>query len=112
MADDLPSIDEVRPEVRRFAQYMEAVLRAHDDKGGWRHMDPMWLASRAVEECGELVRSLRERNFASDPRSMLEAVDVANMAMMVWDVLRSEKARSLAIDEHMDARGERSGSDV
>lgn len=76
---------ELRPEVAAFAQLMEQKLRENDHKGGWADDPASALVERVVEEAAELAEEW------GSPRpsfyTVWEAVDVANMAMMVADVL-------------------------
>lgn len=105
-----------RPEVVAFADAMESKLRDNDGKGGWKDCAPHWLMMRVVEEAAELLEELDPGTRASaqfyaasrmlsaaceelnqfgpylktkgDPMRVLgEAVDVANFAMMVADVI-------------------------
>jgi hypothetical protein len=119
----------LRPEVRRFAELMEAKLRENDYKGkrGWRRDGVQALLYRLCEETAELVASFsadkRDQSFraliiaehhlcaaasalknytptlttnfrgiARTKASVDEAVDVANFAMMVVDVLEDLSA--------------------
>jgi NTP pyrophosphatase (non-canonical NTP hydrolase) len=105
----------MRPEVRAFAEAMEEKLRANDYKGGWKDVRPHSLMGRIIEEVAELLRELRTDDRAAQDfaiaahhldcaaRVLLEwgpylkttgtkgvrgeAADVANMAMMLADVL-------------------------
>ena len=86
--------------VSRFANEMERVLQTHDDEKGTQG----WLDDSTVEslletltgEYNELVRAFNDCNEA---QVMSEAVDVANLAMMVYDRIR---VRSLSADESED----------
>ena len=70
-----------------FAGLMEKQLLDNAHKGTWDNIDPLWLYAKLVEEVGELSRAIRD---SSHIPSMIvhEAVDVANMAMMIADVFR------------------------
>lgn len=72
----------MRREVRLFAQMMERKLSKNDHKSGWHSADPYMMLSRLEEEVGELRCALLEGEGAAD-----EAVDVANFAMMIADVV-------------------------
>ncbi len=81
---------ELRPEVRAFAELMERVLRANDRKGGWKHMKPPALLRRLDEEVAELHGAV---NIPRQPLTPIEhtwvareAADVANFAMFIADV--------------------------
>lgn len=79
----------IRDPLREFAEAQEVTLREHDwDRGrlGWRTSDMDFLLHRLKEEVAELEQAI------ANPRDcygiMREAVDVANFAMMIWDVAR------------------------
>lgn len=106
----------LRPVVQWFAEQMELALREHDDKGGWHEDAPHLLLARVLDETSELIDEMSEpgkaaRAFASASwcahsaagalrsfgnfleckgtgETLNEAVDVANMAMMVADHFR------------------------
>ena len=70
-----------RPSVLVFAKRMEQKLKANDHKGGWMGEDPLWLMSRLREECDELEAAvLKGSGYGS------EAADIANFAMMIFEV--------------------------
>ena len=89
------TLADCRPEVRAFALLMERELRKHDYRPGWKGDDPTGLTYRVLEEAHELRRSMLSTGGA--PVHMIghrhkaeiaaDAADVANMAMMVADVL-------------------------
>lgn len=82
----LASARELRPAVLWFAHQMEAKLRENDHKGGW-HQDSEWSPlGRVSEELSELKRAVGDGEAPATVVS--EAVDVANMAMMVADHYR------------------------
>jgi NTP pyrophosphatase (non-canonical NTP hydrolase) len=100
-------VEHLRPEVLAFARLMERELRANDHKPGWKNDRIGQLAPRVVQEADELLRAVRRleerwgehlcggpdrgsvRMSDADMRQSVveEAADVANMAMMVADVL-------------------------
>lgn len=80
----------IRMEVLRFASLMEIVLKDNDHKGGWGNCDIYYLSERIHDEIIELNDALDEllKKERSHPRIMnvrKEAVDVANLAMMIAD---------------------------
>lgn len=107
---------ELRPVVQWFAEQMELKLRENDDKGGWHDDSKHGMLVRVVEELAELVdemypeakarvdfgyavRDLLRAGSTIDrwgpflrcrgsSRTLGEAVDVANMVMMVADFFR------------------------
>jgi len=76
---------EIRSEVRAMARAMEDVLRDNDHKTGWKDDSVDSLIEHLVEESRELVEA---HAAGSTPDKVAkEAIDVANMAMMVVDSL-------------------------
>lgn len=79
-----------RPEVKAFADLMEAQLRANDHKPGWKGEDCWPLMYRMREETLELHEVLMPGSRGDLPawqrRVACEAADVANFAMMIADV--------------------------
>lgn len=120
--------------LERFTSAMRAQLDANAWKGGWKDDAPHHLLSRVCEELAELVETLRSdagkadfcfRVAALDLRraaQMLrtfgafhevtadagdaahEAADVANMAMMVADVLGGLRATESNSEPHGEQR--------
>lgn len=77
-----------RPAVQRFAQAMERKLRQNDDREGWEGCSYFYLLSMMERE----VKEVRESLVDQDPKeAQLEAADVANFAMMIYDNLRRKK---------------------
>lgn len=85
----------LRPAVLRFACAMETKLRKHDsDRGpdGWLDCSRTWLLERIDQERDELARAVETGHRGT---IAAEAVDVANFAMMLFDVLPdADKARA------------------
>jgi NTP pyrophosphatase (non-canonical NTP hydrolase) len=77
--------DEIRPEVMAFAHVMEERLRRNDYKGGWKNCKSDYLIKRLCEEYLELRDAIREKGMWG-PWVRGEAADVANFAMMIWDL--------------------------
>ena len=87
-----------RPEVRAFADLMEAKLRENDHKAGWKGEDASDLFPRIAEEADELWRAMVRHSkrlswgdawvMETDTVERIgrEAADVANFAMMIADV--------------------------
>lgn len=85
----------LRPAVKMFAEAMEKELREHDSiKGeeGWkvdnRHSRRdriIYLFGRLTDEYWELRQEITCHQHDRD-RIRLEAVDVANFAMMIYDL--------------------------
>jgi len=77
-----------RPQVRQFADLMEARLKANDHKAGWRGERLPYLFRRLREETDELFEAMRpsaDWRMASEAVGR-EAADVANFAMMIADI--------------------------
>lgn len=84
----------VRPELTVFVRIMEAKLRANDHKGGWSGNQPTSLLKRLKEEVTELEDEINKPTISAT-RAAFEAVDVANFAMMIVDVLTGGKMATL-----------------
>ncbi len=71
----------LRPAVMAFALAMEATLKQHDGKGGWSADDCSisYLQNKLAEEVAELFRGI-----CANEEPDGEAVDLANLAMMLW----------------------------
>jgi len=80
----VPAVEyKLRPEVGAFAALMEAELRKHDDRPGWKKEDVQWLFGRLKDESVELITAIAKH----EPEAIAkEAADVANFAMMIADV--------------------------
>jgi len=85
----------LRPALTRFSDDMERKLRAHDDDRGdhgWCDESPRWLLERLKDEVLELEYELNRPELLV-PLATEEAVDVANFAMMIHDVLKREETK-------------------
>ena len=71
----------MRTEIVRFAEEMEERLQENDHKHHWSNYTPQQMFERLKEELEELTWA-----FTNEDK-MLECVDVANFAMMIWDLL-------------------------
>lgn len=91
------SIFAIRPVVLRFAfnfaMAMERKLRLNDHKGGWEDLDSETLWDLLMKEVGEL----RDEMMTESQFSQLEAIDVANICMMIWDHYRKSYRKSDSI---------------
>ncbi len=90
--NDCNNFGELRQELVLFANEMEKVLSANDDKKGWKNIPVSELFKKLIEEIGELGHELYGDGVNNDDieDAMKEALDVANMAMMIYDNLRRE----------------------
>lgn len=90
----------MRQQVAAFAGLMERKLQQNDHKGGWTNESIEYLFDRLKQEVGELQKELKgEISGGAKPTNAelasLEAVDVANFAMMIVDKLTGGKLSSL-----------------
>lgn len=74
---------EPRPAVKQFAERMEIKLRARDYKGGWDGCTLERLLAQLEDEENELREAIEAGH---EPEIIEEAVDVANLCMMLADV--------------------------
>lgn len=92
----------IRPEVQRFAELMEKVLRQNDYKGdGHKGLPLDTCMDRLSDEIRELERAAGQ--FYEDPnvpmgeedrkKIITEAVDVANFCMMLIEGLPKETGK-------------------
>lgn len=106
-----------RPEVRRFAEAMERVLRNNDDKCGWHDMSLDDLIVRFEEERLELFKELgpllvAESHYDAyrtpEDKATLkrhirwftkELIDVSNFAMMLYDAATHYFPEDMANEE-------------
>jgi hypothetical protein len=87
----VPAVEyKLRPEVAAFAMLMEAELRKHDDRPGWKKENVQWLYSRLIDELQELFVAIPTQVAGTIGK---EAADVANFAMMIADVSGSLEPR-------------------
>lgn len=77
-------MDYYKRKTQEFSRLMVKRLEENDDKGGWENCDASWLVVRLREEASELIDAYRKKG---DREIIEEAVDVANFAMMIVDVL-------------------------
>jgi hypothetical protein len=85
---------------------MEDTLRKNADKGGWDECSLLWLQAKLTEEVGELGKILVNEIFFPDGRgdrstheqviraALFEAVDIANVALMLADRIQQEQSPS------------------
>jgi hypothetical protein len=72
----------VRKSVLWFARQMEKRLQANDHKGGWDDEPTDYLIQRLKDEVAELEETLIA---GKEAKTILEAADVGNFAMMLAD---------------------------
>jgi len=76
-----------REEVSTFATAMEGKLQKRDAYGGWRHLPLEYLQEKLESELRELLIALK---YESRSEVAGECIDVANFAMFIWDIMRSQ----------------------
>jgi NTP pyrophosphatase (non-canonical NTP hydrolase) len=104
----------MRPQVIAFASRMEEILRANDWKGTWREELPMYLSQKLTEEVAEVQTALigqlkAGRNawveMPAEDRARIakEAVDAANVCMMLADCLTTPPPHPVCLACDQDA---------
>lgn len=76
----------MRTEVKKFAELMDIRINVKQEKYGgdtWKEASPQGLLNHLKEEVQELQDALNASNINN---AMIEATDVANLAMMIVDV--------------------------
>lgn len=93
-------MENVRPEVKWFAEQMEKRLAENDWQPGWKHADVFHLYEKLKHNTVHLYLALRrfteemridcfgEDFYAERERVIKQATDVANFAMMLADIAR------------------------
>jgi NTP pyrophosphatase (non-canonical NTP hydrolase) len=78
--------ESIRPEILQFAQQMELIMRKHDGNKGdsWKTCNVKFLISKLDEEYYEFFRETAHKSGISESCAG-ELVDVANVAMMLWN---------------------------
>ena len=83
------SRDKEQQIIRKFGEAQQAKLDQRSDNGrlGWRERDLEQLLKWLLDEYSELEQAIED-----EPKEniKLEAVDVANLAMMIWDKVDEE----------------------
>jgi NTP pyrophosphatase (non-canonical NTP hydrolase) len=77
---------DVREEVKKFADAMEAELKENDYKGGWKNCDIAFLVDKLHEEVKELIDAIC---YGTPENVLSEAADIGNIAMMIADIRNS-----------------------
>lgn len=85
----VPTTITVRPEIARFAELMEVKMAQNDHKPPWRGESIRRLLDQLFDEFLELQHAVDEFEvFTREAEPVIEeAVDVANFAMMIADVV-------------------------
>ena len=82
--------------LRLFAARMAEKLHKNDHKGTWDELSYEYLLARLRQETGELTEAIEARLPAND--IIDEAADVANFAMMIADIARKRKGKTIPRD--------------
>lgn len=97
----------VRKEVMDFSELMEIKLRKNDHKTDWKaNPNPEWFFTRLLEEVDELRQAMK---YERSGDIMEEAADVANFAMMIFDIYmqKEEMLRHVILNSELEyAEGE------
>jgi len=86
----------VRTEVREFACEMEHILKENDWKEHWQNFSVEEMFESVCVEVEELKDAIELGSYDS---AEAEAIDVANYAMMVWDLARKAREQKEENDE-------------
>lgn len=97
LLEELERLSALRDPVRWFAWEMEKTLKQNDHKGGWESCSLGYLITRLAEEVRELEEQVARGQFTAEDRerTVREATDVANFAMMIADKVQHEKGNLL-----------------
>ena len=77
-------IDEVRPEVKKFAIAMEKRLRINDYKGGWQKEQPQYFVNKIFAHFSQLWDDVLYEDYYY---ATLDCINIANYCMMLYDNL-------------------------
>jgi len=75
----------IRTSVYEFITAMERELSANDHKPGWKDTDKQILHRRMIGNITELTYAIQSRDAE---RIKKTCADIANYAMMIWDVTK------------------------
>ena len=81
----------LREELKLFASCMEETLKQNDHKTGWKTMYIGDLLIRLREETEELEQAIISSKTADKSLVKKEACDVANFAMMIFDICHNSE---------------------
>jgi len=71
-----------RPELQRFADRMESILKDNDHKGGWDNEENDYLFNYLMAEAEELRQAIE---IGDEDKVRKECCDLANLAMMLFN---------------------------
>jgi hypothetical protein len=72
--------EDMRKELKRFAEKQEAILKDNDDKEHWCYCSTVNLFKKLMDEVAELYIAIEEADMIIE-----ECCDIANFAMMIAD---------------------------
>jgi hypothetical protein len=75
---------ELRPEVRAFAEAMEAKMLANDHSGGWDATDHDYIWTEIHRHLGKMTLHAYHAKW---DKILPDAADVANLCMILCDIL-------------------------
>lgn len=74
-------IDDVRPEVKKFAIAMEKRLRKNDYKGGWHKEKPAYFVNKIIIHSAQLSNDV---SYGELYDSTIDCINIANYCMMLY----------------------------
>ena len=74
-------IDDVRPEVKKFAIAMEKRLRINDYKGGWHYEKPPYFVNKIIIHSAQLSNDVFYDVLDDAP---IDCINIANYCMMLY----------------------------
>ena len=83
--------------IKNFGKVQQAKLNLRSDKGrlGWRSLELeellQWLKLEVEELENEIPLVLNTRKDGWEERAMDEAIDCANLSMMIWDKVNEQE---------------------
>lgn len=104
----MQSRNEIKNSVEWFSGLMETKLMKNAHKDGWQECSLLWLVTKLNEEVGELAQIIASEVHSPDGTyvavgdantnpvlraALYEAADVANVALMIGDLLARGKGQ-------------------
>jgi len=86
---------EMRPPLASFANYMEAVLKENDHRGGWNTIEVDELFRRLEVQTQRLGKAMPIGQLYNIRK---ECADIANFAMMIYDRATAEPDGIVGVD--------------
>lgn len=80
-------IDEVRPEVKKFAIAMEKMLRINDYKGSWHYEKPSYFVNKIIIHSAQLSYDVFYNDLFD---ASIDCINIANYCMMLCDNIEKD----------------------